>query len=48
VIVHLIVGSFFDVEVDGGGSGGFGVGGHLQLFVGGLLELGVEKPGGSD
>jgi len=24
VIVHLIVGSFFDVEVDGGGSGGFG------------------------
>ena len=38
-----IVGDFLDIEVDGGRSRGFGVGGHLEFFVGGLLELGTSR-----
>jgi hypothetical protein len=37
--MQRVVGDFLDVEIDGGGARGFGVGGHLQFFVGGLLEL---------
>jgi hypothetical protein len=38
-----IVGDFHYVEIDGGGSGSLGVGGHFEFFVGGLLELGAEE-----
>src|SRR5271166_1737261 len=41
--MEWIVGDLLYVEVDGSGSGGFGVGGHLQFFVGGLLELGKQE-----
>ena len=41
--VDRIVGDLLDVEVDGGRSGGFGVGGHLEFFVGRLLELGEQE-----
>ena len=41
--VQRVVGDFLDVEVDGGGTGCFGVGGHLELFLGGLLELGAHE-----
>jgi hypothetical protein len=34
---------FFDIEIDGRGAGGFGVGGHLQFFVGGGLKLGAQQ-----
>jgi hypothetical protein len=43
VEVERIVGCFFAIEVDGGGAGGLGVGGHLEFIVGGLLELGAEE-----
>jgi hypothetical protein len=39
----MVVGNFFDVEVDGGGTRGFGVGGHLEFFLGWLLELSDEQ-----
>jgi hypothetical protein len=41
--VKLIAGDFLDVEVDGGGSGSFGIGSHLEFFAGGLLELREHK-----
>ena len=44
--VHRIVGDFFDIEIDGGGARSFGVGGHLEFFVRGLLELGANQRGG--
>jgi len=34
VKAEVVVGDFSDVEVDGGGSGGFGIGGHLALLSG--------------
>jgi hypothetical protein len=42
VVVEIVVGGFFAVEVDGSGSGVLGVHPHLKLFVGWLLKLGVE------
>jgi hypothetical protein len=41
--VKRIVGDFFDVEVDGSRARSLGVGGHLQFFAGGLLELGENQ-----
>jgi hypothetical protein len=38
-----LVGDFLAIEIDGGGSGGFGVCGHLEFFAGGLLKLGEQK-----
>ena len=43
MVVERIVGDFLDIKVDGGGSGSFGVGGHLEFFGGGLLELGEHE-----
>ena len=43
LVVERVVGGFFAVEVDGGGAGGLGVGGHLEFFASGLLELGEEQ-----
>jgi len=42
VVVKRIVGDFFDVEVNGGGTRGLGVGGHFELVGGGGLELGEQ------
>jgi hypothetical protein len=42
LVVELIAGDFLDVEVDSCCSGSFGIGGHLEFFGGGLLELGEE------
>ena len=39
-----IVGDLLHIEVDGGRARSFGIGGHFEFFVGGLLELG-EKEG---
>jgi hypothetical protein len=41
-VIHVIR-DFFAVEVDGCGSGGFRVGGHLEFFIRGRLELGLDK-----
>ena len=38
-----IVGDLFHVEVYGGRAGSFGIGGHFELFIGGLLELGQKE-----
>jgi hypothetical protein len=38
-VMDLVVGHFLNVEVDGGCAGSFGVGGHLEFFVGGLMKL---------
>lgn len=43
VEVDGIVGFFLQVEIDGGGSGSFGVGGHFELFRGRVLELGGHE-----
>jgi hypothetical protein len=43
-----IVGDFFAIKIDGGGSGGLGVVGHLQFFGGGLLELGTQMGWGCE
>ena len=43
VDVLVIVGDVFAIKINRGGSGCFGVGGHLQLFLRGLLELGAQK-----
>ena len=40
--VELVVGGLFPVEVDGVGVGRGRLGGHLQLFRGGLLPVGGE------
>ena len=45
LIVKRVVGDFLEVEIDGGGAGGFGVVGHLELVGGGLMELSAEKGG---
>jgi hypothetical protein len=44
----VIVSCLFAVKVDGGGARGFGVGGHLELFVGGRLKLGADQDGSRD
>jgi hypothetical protein len=41
--VEAVVCRFLDVEVDGGGAGSLGVGGHLELFLSWFLKLGVKK-----
>jgi hypothetical protein len=46
--VQIAVRNLGDIEIDGGGAGGFGVGGHFQFFVGGLLELGAEEDWGGE
>jgi hypothetical protein len=39
----LIVGRLFSVKVNRGGTGRFGIGGHLQFFGGRLRELSGKK-----
>jgi len=48
LVVGHVVGGFFAVEVDGGGAGSLGFGGHLEFFVGGLLELCAQQAGGCE
>jgi hypothetical protein len=48
VEVQLIVGGFLEIQEEGGRSRGLGIGGHLQFFGGGLLELGQEQGCGCD
>jgi len=47
LIVQRVVGDLLEIEIDGGGAGGFGVVGHLELVGRGLVELGGHE-GGSD
>jgi hypothetical protein len=46
--VGCVVGDIFPIKIDGRSAGGFGVGGHLQLFVGGLRELGAKQGWGGE
>jgi hypothetical protein len=46
--MEVIVRDLLDIQINGSGAGGLGIGGHAEFFAGGILELGENEGGGRD